>query len=122
MVGEWEEDDEDDEEDDEEDDREDEQRRADDRRVRHMLARAPADRSWRRLGWLVLARSCPAKVQLAQDSGGGGGRSDSSTKIAKASHGGGDRVRDEAADLALLVGRVVDLDAEDIFRLVLGFR
>ncbi|CAM9192128.1 unnamed protein product, partial [Ectocarpus fasciculatus] len=28
---------------------------ADDQRIRRMLARAPADRSWRRRGWLVLS-------------------------------------------------------------------
>ena len=53
----------------------DARRKIGDRCIRHMLARAPADRSWRRRGWLVLARSCPTKVQLAQGSetGGGGG-------------------------------------------------
>ena len=104
----------------------DEERKADDQRIRHMLVRAPADRAWRRRGWLLLARYCPAKMQLAHnnDSGGGGGgfciSSESSTKTAKACYGG-DRSRRETADLARLVGRVVGLDVEGVFRFVVGF-
>ena len=47
------------------DEDEDEERKADDQRIRHMLARSPADRAWRRRGWLVLARSRPGQVQVA---------------------------------------------------------
>ena len=68
-----------------------EERKSEDRRlhqrVRQMIARAPADRSWRRGGWLVLARSCPAKVQLVHGSGADNGGS--SAKTAKPNHGGG---------------------------------
>ncbi|CAN0493099.1 unnamed protein product [Ectocarpus sp. 12 AP-2014] len=39
--------------------------------LRRMLARAPADRSWRRRSWLVLSRSCPTRVQIANRSEGG---------------------------------------------------
>ena len=104
------------------------ERKAADQRIRHMLARAPADRCWRRRGWLVLARSCPVKVHLAHDSnsnsgsGSGGGSSGGSTaKTAKAITSGGDRGSDETAALARLVSRVVKLDAEGVFRLVVGF-
>ena len=95
------------------------ERSANDQRIRHMLARAPADRCWRRRGWLVLARSCPTTVQLAQDTGGGSNSSGCSTKTAKTGRNGSDDR--ETADLARLVGRVVGLDVEDIFRLVVGF-
>ncbi|CAN0198480.1 unnamed protein product, partial [Ectocarpus sp. 4 AP-2014] len=43
----------------------DEEIEADQQRIRQMLARAPADRSWRRRRWLVLSRSCPTKVQIS---------------------------------------------------------
>ena len=36
-------------------------------------------------------------------------------------HDGGDRRRDETPELARLVVRVVGLDAEDVFRLVVSF-
>lgn len=102
-----------------------------DQRVRHMLARAPADRSWRRRGWLVLARSCPAKVQLTQDSGGGSS-SGSSAKIAKATRGGSGggssdgtahvaRVVQSTSDLVRLVGRVMNVEVKGFFRLVVCF-
>lgn len=54
-------------------------------RIRHILARAPADRSWRRRVWLVLVRSRPDRVQLVshrcRSSNGG-----SSTKVAKTTY------------------------------------
>ena len=110
----------------EQDQVEDEERKADDKRIRHMLARAPADRSWRRRGWLVLARSRPDRVQLVNDSRSRNG--DSSTKVAKARcdgfGAGGGRARsagDQSPDLACLVDRVVGLDADGVFRLIVGF-
>ncbi len=96
------------------------QLRADDQRIRDMLARAPADRSWRRRGWLVLCRFRPDEVQLAVTSN----RRRSSAKGARMS--GSVVVRDRtggdtAVDLARLVRNVVELDADAIFRLVVGF-
>ena len=37
-------------------------------RVRNLLASAPADRAWRRRGYLVLCRAHPSRVNLPQDS------------------------------------------------------
>eukprot|EP00752_Nemacystus_decipiens_P002437 g2294.t1 len=91
-------------------------RKADDRRIRHMLARAPADRSWRRRGWLVLARSHRGRAQLAHDSRSSNGGS--SAKVAKAGSGG---TRDKASALAFLMDSVVAIDAEDVFRLIVRF-
>ena len=106
------------------DEEEEEERKADDQRIRHMLAHAPAYRPWGRRGWLVLARSRPARVKLAN----GSSRSSnvgSSTRVTRASSnsgGGGDGDGDQAmVDLQRLVGRVVGLDAEGVFRLVVGF-
>ena len=95
-----------------------EEREADDMHIRWMLARAPADRSWRRRGWLVMARSCPAKVQLAKESGGDGG----GTGNGKEPGGGGSGTRDQTGiDLEHLVGAVVGLDETGVFRAVVGF-
>ena len=92
-------------------------------RIRGMLARAPADRSWRRRGWLVLCRSCPATVQLvattdrSSSSGvivGGNDCDDSGRK-----YGG---VEDQpAAEFNRLVRRLISLGTEGVFRSVVGF-
>ncbi len=102
-----------------------EERQADDERVRHMLARAPADRSWRRRGWLVLARSIPAKAHFAIDSSSDS--DGSSAKVAKtsgndssgSSSAGG--TGDDTIEIRRLLGRVIGLDADGVFRLVVGF-
>ncbi|CAN0311942.1 unnamed protein product, partial [Ectocarpus sp. 6 AP-2014] len=106
----------------------DEERKADKQRIRQMLARAPADRSWRRRGWLVLSRSCPTRVHIAN---GGSSSSISSTngnsaKVARVSGEGSSRDDEETedqmmVDLRDLVGRLVGLEAEGLFRLVVGF-
>lgn len=96
-----------------------EQRETDNQRIRHMLERAPADRPWLRRGWLVLCRYYPTKVQLSTKSNGDG----SSPKVAKAdcdSRQGFDEIGHQIVDVDDLVGRVVALDAEDVFRVV-GF-
>ena len=104
-------------------DEHDDERKADDKRIRRMLARAPADRSWRRRRWLALARSCPAKVQLTKEvkavisSGGGGGSGGEND----ADEGGDDTGDQTRTDLELLVGRVVGLRVEGVFRSVVGF-
>eukprot|EP00752_Nemacystus_decipiens_P012533 g11101.t1 len=128
LLGGWERDNEDEDEDEDEDNygrgAYQEELRVDDRRIRHMLERAPADRSWRRRGWLVLARSRPAKVQLAAESdrgGGSGSRSCVLSKTARACYGVGGRSSEGTADLAYLVERVVGMDVEGVFRLVVGF-
>lgn len=90
-----------------------------------MRALAPADRSWRCRGWLVLARSRADNVQLVSDSRSSNGCR--SAKIAKAKYdglGAGEgRAGHQAtmADLEVVVRRVVGLDAEDVFRSVTGF-
>ncbi|CAM9227563.1 unnamed protein product [Ectocarpus fasciculatus] len=109
----------------------DEQLKADGQRIRQMLARAPADRSWRRRGWLVLCRSCPTKVQISKDSSNGSNSSNGSSgcrtvKAAKASEedsgGGGEEDGDDARTYFLrLVDRIVGLQADGVFRKVVGF-
>lgn len=108
--------------------------------ISHMLASAPADRRWRRRGWLILARCCPTSVQLASDGDAenkakGGvrrGQGDSTAKIMRteswpewggggmipSGNGGADEVM---ADLVSLVNRLVGLETECVFRMVVGF-
>ncbi|CAM9680433.1 unnamed protein product [Ectocarpus sp. 4 AP-2014] len=97
-----------------------------------MLARAPADRSWRRRGWLVLSRSCPTRVQIVNRSGSvssiGSSSSNhgNSAKVARVSgeglSRGGEETEDQmVVDLRGLVGRLVGLEDDGLFRLVVGF-
>ncbi|CAN0446603.1 unnamed protein product [Ectocarpus sp. 12 AP-2014] len=101
-----------------------------------MVARAPVDRSWRRRGWLVLSRSCPTRVHIANGSSRNSSSSSSSnnnnnndgnsTKVARVSGEVSSRDDEETADemavgLRDLVGRLVGLEADGLFRLVVGF-
>ncbi|CAM9760384.1 unnamed protein product [Ectocarpus sp. 12 AP-2014] len=107
----------------------DEEIEVDNNRVRRMLARAPTDRSWRRRGWLVLSRSCPTRVQIVNSSSSGiciGSSKVCTAKVARVSgeDSGGDD--EEAEDQVMvdwrgLVGRLVGLEADGLFRLVVGF-
>ncbi|CAM9717556.1 unnamed protein product [Ectocarpus fasciculatus] len=104
-----------------------EETQADRQRVRQMLVRAPADRSWRRYGWLALSRAYPTRVQIANGSRGSISSSNScSAKVARVS--GADSVRndEETEDQMVvewrdLVGRVVGLEVDGLFRLVVSF-
>lgn len=121
MVGWWDESDSDD--DDGEEYSGDRQHRADDQRIRDMLARAPADRSWRRRGWLVLCRSRPDQVELAVTSNRRRSSANANAKGARMNEGGsvGDGTGGDTVDFARLIMNVVELDADAIFRLVVGF-
>lgn len=104
-------------------------------RTRRLLARAPADRLWRRRGWLVVLRSRADRATRSTSNGRGSGGG-----IIVTSAGGAD-VRQEdqgfkmprkepdrseggfadAGDLSTLVEMLVDLNPEAVFRAVLGF-
>ncbi|CAM9698275.1 unnamed protein product [Ectocarpus sp. 13 AM-2016] len=103
-----------------------EEREADNQRIRRMLARAPADRLWRRRGWLVLSRSCPTGVQVASGSSSSSSSNGNSAKVARVSGEGSGRDDEESedqmmVDLRDLVGMLVGLKADGLFRLVVGF-
>ncbi|CAM9503812.1 unnamed protein product [Ectocarpus sp. 4 AP-2014] len=108
----------------------DEEIEVDNQRIRRMLARAPADRSWRRRGLLVLSRSCPTRVQIANRSSSGssiGSSKGCSAKVSRASreNSGGDN--EETGDQMMMVDwrdlvcRLVELEADGLFRSVVGF-
>ncbi|CAM9824554.1 unnamed protein product [Ectocarpus fasciculatus] len=104
----------------------DEQLKANGQRVRQILA---AERVWRRRGWLVVCRSCPAKVQISKDSSSSSSSSSSGCRTAKAAKageeglgGGGKGNGDKARiDLGRLVEQIVGLQADVVFRMVVGF-
>lgn len=121
VVGRSEEDDSTDDDDDNRD-AEGKRRMADNQRIRQMLARDPGNRPWRRRGWLILCRSSQAKVRLANDST----RSGISVKAAKASgqHSDlGDVCAEDQSTINFgrLLGEVVEVDPEGVFRLIVGF-
>lgn len=122
----------------EEEDKRTQQRNADNESIHRMLTNAPADRVWRRRGWLVLYRSYPIKVDLSRGSAVGydegvGECRGHETYTEMAGTGtrpvdGGDRSVGEKdaggeamADFTRLVGRLVGMETECVFRLVLGF-
>lgn len=113
-------------------------------RVRKLLANAPADRAWRRRCLLVLCRFHPDKVQLRQMNGpahaGGKSprtRSAATTRVTSETssadfqsnnrRGGGTAVAGNmldgraGGDWASFMARVLGLEEEGIFRLIVGF-
>ena len=115
-------------------------------RVRVLLARAPADRAWRRRGWLVMLRSRAERERLALPGGdGSSSRSSSnrteggcsSNKVGRADaagdrggNTGGRRAgcagveRSKAAaagSLSCWVAALVDLESQGLFRAIVGF-
>ncbi|CAB1103951.1 unnamed protein product [Ectocarpus sp. CCAP 1310/34] len=107
-------------------DLDDEEHDADNQRICRMLTRAPADRSWRRRGWLVLSRYCPTRVQIDNGSSSRGSYNGNSAKVATLSGedtGRGDEETEDRimADLRDLVDWLVGLEADSLFRLVVAF-
>ncbi|CAM9401665.1 unnamed protein product [Ectocarpus fasciculatus] len=104
---------------------------ADTRRIRRVLSRAPADRSWRRRSWLVLSRSHPTRVNIAITSSRSSSRSGDNSdgccanvpRICKEELNGGDMKTEDQmmSDWEDLVGRLVGLEVDGLFRLVVGF-
>ena len=95
---------------------EDEDRLAEDvERVHKLLANAPADRAWRRRGYLVLCRAHPDRVQQAPEVSTVSAYADNETS--------GQDVADERAsgELADAVEKVLRLQEEGVFRTIVGY-
>ncbi|CAM9426220.1 unnamed protein product [Ectocarpus sp. 12 AP-2014] len=116
-------------------------------RVRLLLARAPVDRSWRRRCWLVMLRSRSTKArangfEVRGSPSEAGGREERSAKITKTDGGAGNSlptysdknglhcngggktrvgVGAKGAGLSDIVTFLVDVEAQDVFRTVVGF-
>ena len=101
-------------------------------RVHKLLANAPADRAWRRRGYLVLCRARPDRVQQTPES------SRENTEVGRRTHRGDKLARAEALSFKEAVGRgvldkraggewmdvvarVVGLQEEGIFRTIVGY-
>lgn len=101
-------------------------------RVRNLLANAPADRAWRRRGYLVLCRVRPDRVQRRQDINNPraavGYRTRDNSKLARAGDSSGDESgcggtveARTGGNWAGVVARVLELREEGIFRKIVGY-
>eukprot|EP00752_Nemacystus_decipiens_P008060 g7204.t1 len=105
--------------------------------VRLLLARAPADRAWRRRGWLVMLRSrstegrttagcgvgCPSDEEGGEGPNGTGGREGEGRKVTRTGHAGRSDggAKEDVLDLSRVVTLLIGLEAEGVFRTVVGF-
>ncbi|CAM9955978.1 unnamed protein product [Ectocarpus sp. 6 AP-2014] len=87
------------------------------RRVRRKLANAPADRSWRSRGMLVMCRAFPQKMART-GRGGRGGRARARTG---AGRGRGGRSASRGGRNGNLLARVVELEDDEVFRAIVTF-
>ena len=101
--------------------------------VYRLMANAPANRAWRRRGYLVLCRAHPDRMELERETRSGragvmrkassGGRL--ARKEASGDHGteGGGALAGENAggDWADIVASVLRLQEEGIFRIITGY-
>ena len=110
---------------------EEEDRLAEDvERVRELLANAPADRAWRRRGYLVLCRAHPDRVQHQGQVSSGIHHSDTArrtrtrAKLARPAETAGDSSSvDECTgvDWVDVVSKVLVVQEEGIFRTIVGY-
>ena len=96
-------------------------------RVRRLLANAPADRAWRRRGYLMLCRAHPDRMLLLQKSSSAR-RAQSSAELGRTETGNGKgtagkRSMDGRADgdWAVVVANVLGLQEDGIFWTVVGY-
>ncbi|CAM9289652.1 unnamed protein product [Ectocarpus sp. 8 AP-2014] len=100
---------------------------SDNQRIIRMLAHAPADRSWRCRRWFVLSRYHPTRVEIEIANGSYSSTSNGcSSEVAKVSGEDSSRDDEETEDQMIvdwrnLVGRLVGLGSDSVFRLVVGF-
>lgn len=96
-------------------------------RTRLLLARAPADRAWRRQGWLVMLRSRGSEARTAtsrdgaDESGGGSSSSGGAESDAHGKVGAGGGTDDKGEVWSGVVELLLVLEVEGVFRTVVGF-
>ena len=110
---------------------EEERRLAEDfERVRKLLANVPADRAWRRRGYLVLfCHAHPDRVQQNRTVISGTHHADTAwttgirAELARAGRGTGDIAVDEGTggDWAVVVAKALSLQEEGIFQTIVGY-
>lgn len=85
-------------------------------RLRELLRNAPADRAWRRRGFLVLCRAFLEKTRLIHESNGGDTHSNCAGSMLRWAPESG-----EAGNSSAATGNVLKLSEEGLFRHVVGF-
>eukprot|EP00752_Nemacystus_decipiens_P010676 g9507.t1 len=96
-------------------------------RVRKLLVNAPADRAWRRRGYLVLCRAHPDRVQQRRVIGGThhtnvARRTRSRTRLARGSTGDSSLVNEgNGGDWTAVVSKVTSMQEEEAFRIIVGY-
>ena len=95
--------------------------------VRQLLANAPADRAWRRRGYLVMCRAYPDRMQLVPEGSSGNAsvarrtRARAKLTTTETSSGSGGTADDRGGgDWTDVVARVVGLQEEGTFRVIVG--
>ncbi|CAB1117378.1 unnamed protein product [Ectocarpus sp. CCAP 1310/34] len=97
-------------------------------RVRELLANAPADRAWRRRGYLIMCRAQPDRVPERRMTSGThytnvARRTRSRAKMARARGIAGESTVDESTggNWAVVVSKVISLQEEGIFRTIVEY-
>lgn len=97
-------------------------------RVRELLANAPADRAWRRRGYLLLCRAHSDRVQLGQaiditTRADTRRRTRSHAKLVRTEGIAGDSTVDDGSggDWAVVMSKVLWLQEEGIFQMIVGY-
>lgn len=97
-------------------------------RVRGLLANAPANRAWRRRGYLVLSRAHPSRVQLPQESNSASASVARRTRggvelarVATRSEGGAAVDARSSSGWVGVVARALGVQEEGIFRTIVGY-
>lgn len=86
-------------------------------RVRVMLARAPADRAWRRRSWLVMVYSRVSKARVLGGESGAGGKDEEPTSAVSSVLG----CLEQNGDLTSVVTSLLRLELEGVFRTVVSY-
>ena len=86
-------------------------------RLRRLLANAPADRTWRRRGMLVICRAHSAKLLV----GVGGGRAGKALCRGSGAGAGPAAGGGRGDESGCILTRVVGIEDEEVFKIIVGF-
>ena len=91
------------------------------KRVRNLLAKAPADRAWRRRGYLLLCRAYPDKLQLKQEVDGACSATALRRAGAKLPRTDGRSCVGNGTDWVVVAAKALGLQEEGIFRTIVAY-
>ena len=93
--------------------------------VRELLAKAPADRAWRRRGFLAMCRAHPGRLQLRQETSSRcasmASRNRSRARICNNTMGGGARDERAGDEWGCVMAWVLGLQEDVIFRMIVEY-